>query len=62
MMPSKTERLAFWRDEYAIRSFTDLQRLLPFMLSQSAMPPRMRIWLTVSAVVLYADRSGNAHK
>lgn len=54
MMPSKTERLAFWRDEYAIQSFTDLQRLLLFMLSQSAMPPRMRIWLTVSAVVLYA--------
>ena len=51
MMPSKTERLAFWRDEYDVRSL-DLQRLLPFMLSQSAMPPRMRISATVSAVVL----------
>jgi hypothetical protein len=53
MMPSKTERLAFWRDEYAIQCFTDLQRLLPFMLSQRD-DSRMRIWLTVSVIVLYA--------
>ena len=53
MMPTRTERLAFWRDEYAIQSFSDLQRLLPFMLSQND-TPRMRVWLTVSAVVLYA--------
>ena len=33
--PSRTERLAFWRDEYALDSFTILQRLLAFMLSQS---------------------------
>ncbi|HEY9502319.1 MAG TPA: hypothetical protein VIR01_11880, partial [Pyrinomonadaceae bacterium] len=34
-VPSRTERLAFWRDEYALDSFTVLQRLLAFMLSQS---------------------------
>jgi hypothetical protein len=54
MMPSRTERLAFWRDEYALDSFTILQRLLAFMLSQSQQGPQMRNWLTVSATVLYA--------
>jgi len=54
MMPSRTERLAFWRDEYALDSFTILQRLLVFMLSQSQQGPQMRAWLTVSATVLYA--------
>jgi hypothetical protein len=54
MMPSRTERLAFWRDEYALDSFTVLQRLLAFMLSQSQQGPEMRTWLTVSATVLYA--------
>ena len=54
MMPSRTERLAFWRDEYALDSFTVLQRLLAFMLSQSQQGPQMRSWLTVSATVLYA--------
>jgi hypothetical protein len=54
MMPSRTERLAFWRDEYALDSFTVLQRLLAFMLSQSQKGPQMRSWLTVSATVLYA--------
>jgi hypothetical protein len=54
MMPSRTERLAFWRDEYALDYFTVLQRLLPFMLSQSQQGPQMRTWLTVSATVLYA--------
>ena len=53
-MPSRTERLAFWRDEYALDSFTALQRLLAFMLSQSQQGPQMRTWLTVSATVLYA--------
>jgi hypothetical protein len=53
-MPSRTERLAFWRDEYALDSFTVLQRLLAFMLSQSKQGPQMRTWLTVSATVLYA--------
>ena len=52
--PSRTERLAFWRDEYALDSFTVLQRLLAFMLSQSQQGPQMRSWLTVSATVLYA--------
>jgi hypothetical protein len=52
--PSRTERLAFWRDEYALDSFTVLQRLLAFMLSQSQQRPQMRSWLTVSATVLYA--------
>ena len=52
--PSRTERLAFWRDEYALDSFTVLQRLLAFMLSQSQQGPQMRNWLTVSATVLYA--------
>ncbi len=54
MMPSRTERLAFWRDEYALDSFTVLQRLLAFMLSQSQQGPQMRTWLTVSATGLYA--------
>jgi hypothetical protein len=54
MMPSRTERLAFWRDEYALDSFTVLQRLLAFMLSQGQQGPQMRSWLTVSATVLYA--------
>ena len=54
MMPSRTERLAFCRDEYALDSFTVLQRLLAFMLSQSQQGPQMRTWLTVSAIVLYA--------
>ena len=54
MMPSRTERLAFWRDEYALDSFTVLQRLLAFMLAQSQHGPQMRTWLTVSATVLYA--------
>jgi hypothetical protein len=54
MMPSRTERLAFWRDEYALDSFTVLQQLLAFMLSQSQQGPQMRNWLTVSATVLYA--------
>jgi hypothetical protein len=54
MMPSRTERLAFWRDEYALDSFTVLQRLLAFMLSQSQQGSQMRSWLTVSAAVLYA--------
>jgi hypothetical protein len=54
MMPSRTERLAFWRDEYALDSFTVLQRLLAFMLTQSHQGPQMRTWLTVSATVLYA--------
>jgi hypothetical protein len=58
MMPSRTpsraERLAFWRDEYALDSFTILQRLLAFMLSPSQQGPQMRSWLTVSATVLYA--------
>jgi hypothetical protein len=54
MMPSRTERLAFWRDEYALDSFTILQRLLAFMLSQSQQGPQMRTWLTLSATVLYA--------
>jgi len=54
MMPSRTERLAYWRDEYALQSFTDLQRLLAFMLSQSPQGSQMRLWLTVSATVLYA--------
>jgi hypothetical protein len=53
MMPSRTERLAFWRDEYALDSFTVLQRLLAFMLSQGQQGPQMRTWLTVSATVLY---------
>ena len=53
-MPSRTERLAFWRDEYALDSFTVLQRLLAFMLSQSKKGSQMRSWLTVSATVLYA--------
>src|SRR4029077_7010179 len=35
-------------------SFTILQRLLVFMLSQSQRGPQMRTWLTVSAAVLYA--------
>jgi hypothetical protein len=52
--PSRTERLAFWRDEYALDSFTVLQRLLAFMLSQRQQGPQMRTWLTVSATVLYA--------
>jgi hypothetical protein len=51
--PSRTERLAFWRDEYALDSFKVLQRLLAFMLSQSQEGPQMRNWLTVSATVLY---------
>ena len=51
--PSRTERLAFWRDEYALDSFTVLQRLLAFMLSQSQRA-QMRTWLTVSATILYA--------
>src|SRR5438874_8316160 len=54
MVPSRTERLTFWRDEYALDSFTVLQRLLAFMLSQSQQGPQMRTWLTVSAIVLYA--------
>jgi hypothetical protein len=54
MMPPRTERLALWRDEYALDSFTVLQRLLAFMLSQSQQGPQMRTWLTVSAAVLYA--------
>jgi hypothetical protein len=54
MIPSRTERLAFWRDEYALDSFTVLQRLLVFMLSPSQQAPQMRTWLTVSATVLYA--------
>jgi hypothetical protein len=54
MMPSRTERLAFWRDEYALDSFTVLQRLLAFMLSQSQQGPQIRTWLTLSATVLYA--------
>jgi len=54
MLPSRTERLAFWRDEYALDSFTVLQRLLAFMFSQSQQGPEMRTWLTVSATVLYA--------
>ena len=54
MMPSRTERLAFWRDEYALDSFTVLQRLLAFMFSQSQQGPQIRTWLTVSATVLYA--------
>ena len=54
MMPSRTERLDFWRDEYAIQSFNDLQRLLPFMVSESEQTSQMRIWLTVCATVLYA--------
>jgi hypothetical protein len=54
MMPSRSERLALWRDEYALDSFTILQRLLAFMLSQSQQGPQMRTWLTVSAAVLYA--------
>jgi hypothetical protein len=54
MMPSRTERLAYWRDEYALQSFTDLQRLLAFMLSHSPQGSQMRLWLTVSATVLYA--------
>src|SRR4030095_4953643 len=52
--PSRSERLAFWRDEYALDSFTVLQRLLAFMVSQSQQGPQMRNWLTVSATVLYA--------
>ena len=52
--PSRTERLAFWRDQYALDSFTVLQRLLVFMLSQSQQRPQMRTWLTASATVLYA--------
>ncbi|KAF5406695.1 MAG: hypothetical protein Udaeo2_32370 [Candidatus Udaeobacter sp.] len=52
-IPSRTERLAFWRDEYALDSFTVLQRLLAFMLSEPQRP-QMRSWLTVSATVLYA--------
>lgn len=51
--PSRTERLAFWRDEFALDSFTVLHRLLPFMLSQSQ-KGQMRTWLTVSATILYA--------
>ena len=54
MMPPRIERLAFWRDEYALDSFTILQRLLAFMLSQSQQGPQMRNWLTVSATLLYA--------
>jgi hypothetical protein len=54
MMPTRTERLAFSRDEYAIQSFSDLQRLLPFMLSKIEQTSQMRIWLTVCATVLYA--------
>ncbi len=54
MMPSRTERLAFWRDEYALDCFTVLQRLLAFMLSQSQQGSEMQTWLTVSATVLYA--------
>jgi hypothetical protein len=54
IIPSRTERLAFWRDEYALDSFTVLQRLLAFMVSQSQQGPQMRTWLTVSATVLYA--------
>jgi hypothetical protein len=52
--PSRTERLAFWRDEYALDSFSVLQRLLVFMLSQSQQGAQMRSWLTESATVLYA--------
>jgi hypothetical protein len=52
--PSRTERLAFWRDEYALDSFTVLQQLLAFMFSQSQKGPQMRSCLTVSATVLYA--------
>src|SRR6266480_8102448 len=37
---SRAERLAFWRDEYALDSFTVLQRLLAFMLSQSEQGPQ----------------------
>src|SRR4029450_1506084 len=40
--------------EYALDSFTVLQRLLAFMLSQSHQGPQMRTWLTVPATVLYA--------
>ena len=54
VIPSRSERLAFWRDEYALDSFTVLQRLLAFMLSQSQQGPQIRSWLTVSATVLYA--------
>ena len=54
MMPSRTERLAYWRDEYALQSFTDLQRVLGFMLSRSPQGSQMPIWLTVTATVLYA--------
>jgi hypothetical protein len=53
MTPSRAERLAFWLDEYALDSFTVLQRLLAFVLSQSQQGPQMRTWLTVSAIVLY---------
>jgi hypothetical protein len=54
MTPSRTERLAFWRDEYALDSFAVLQRSLASMLSQSQQEPQMRTWLTISATVLYA--------
>ncbi|SRR6266567_1096077 len=54
MIPSRTERLALWRDEYALQSLTDLRRLLAFMLSEGQQGSQMRLWLTVSATVLYA--------
>jgi hypothetical protein len=54
MMPPRSERLAFWRDEYALQSFNHLQELVAYMLSRTEQESRMRLWLTVSATVLYA--------
>ncbi len=51
--PSRTERLAFWRDEYARESFLQLREVLNFILG-APQGSRLRVWLTVSATVLYA--------
>src|SRR5437870_4066850 len=53
MIPSKAERLAFWRDEYARASFLGVWEVLKFLPTTTGQS-RMRIWLTVSATVLYA--------
>ena len=52
MKPSRSERLAFWRDEYAHESFVQLREVLNLLL-QVPQGSRLRAWLTISATVLY---------
>ena len=59
LTPPKHERLAFWRDEYARASFMDARDALISLLRNKQSGQPIKLWLTLTVLVLYARPLNN---